>query len=136
LPFPNAVHAHDYYISLVNEVIGRRVYIEKPLMLYRQHEDNLVGGKKNTRKKKSDNIKYFSIRKNIIPKNRLRTIKEFSRTYSDLPLDIKKDIDDIIMFSESNNFLTRVKKLHLFSYWVKFSFFHFIKDSLILMLRR
>jgi len=130
LPFPQNIHAHDYYISLVNEGIGRRVYIEKPLMLYRQHDSNITGAKKNKQKKKNDNTKYFSLRRNVIPKNRLRTIKEYLNTHTDLPSIRKKDLEDIIIFSESKNIIKRFRKLHIFKYWVKFNIFHFIKESL------
>ncbi|ADQ14092.1 glycosyltransferase family 2 protein [Halanaerobium hydrogeniformans] len=34
---------YDYYISLINEAIGKRAYINQPLMYYRQHQNNLIG---------------------------------------------------------------------------------------------
>jgi len=46
LPFPNNIHLHDYYISLVCEMLGERKFISDPLMFYRQHDENVVGASK------------------------------------------------------------------------------------------
>lgn len=43
LPFPDKIYLHDRYLHIVSEIEGERVYINKPLMYYRQHERNLVG---------------------------------------------------------------------------------------------
>jgi rhamnosyltransferase len=43
LPFPEKINIHDYYISVVNELIGKRSFIESPLMYYRQHSKNEIG---------------------------------------------------------------------------------------------
>ncbi|AND64626.1 hypothetical protein AX766_09445 [Flavobacterium covae] len=42
-PFPKEAYLHDRYIHLVVELIGKRLYIDKPLMWYRQHGGNVVG---------------------------------------------------------------------------------------------
>ena len=34
---------YDRYIHLVAEIIGRRVFIDRPLMYYRQHRNNAIG---------------------------------------------------------------------------------------------
>jgi len=45
LSFPEAVYLHDRYFHLLSELTGKRIYINEPLMLYRQHGQNLVGAK-------------------------------------------------------------------------------------------
>ena len=40
LPFPDCVAFHDQWIALVNEVIGIRVTLNRPLLRYRVHEGN------------------------------------------------------------------------------------------------
>ncbi len=45
LPFPDEVYLHDRYIHLISELFFERVFIEKSLLLYRQHDNNQVGGK-------------------------------------------------------------------------------------------
>jgi glycosyltransferase involved in cell wall biosynthesis len=46
LPFPEKVVMHDWWISFVCSINGKIGIIEEPLMLYRQHEKNLVGYRK------------------------------------------------------------------------------------------
>lgn len=43
LPFPNDVYIHDRYFHIMAELFGERTYISTPTMLYRQHENNLIG---------------------------------------------------------------------------------------------
>lgn len=40
LPFPEAVKFHDYWIAVVNELLGHRATIEKSLVKYRIHDHN------------------------------------------------------------------------------------------------
>lgn len=37
------VYIHDRYLHMICEVFGKRVYIDKSSMLYRQHNDNVLG---------------------------------------------------------------------------------------------
>ena len=46
LPFFNEVYLHDRYLHLLVELFGKRVFIDKPLNYYRQHEKNLIGSSK------------------------------------------------------------------------------------------
>lgn len=54
LPFPEKLFMHDYYISLACEKFGKRKFISKSLMLYRQHLNNSIGIRVS--KKKIKNI--------------------------------------------------------------------------------
>jgi rhamnosyltransferase len=45
LPFLSDVYMHDRYTHLVAEITGKRFYLNEPLMLYRQHSQNLLGSK-------------------------------------------------------------------------------------------
>ena len=47
LPFPNNLIVHDYWIALINEVYGKRITIEQPLVNYRIHETNLSNSAHN-----------------------------------------------------------------------------------------
>jgi len=40
LPFPEDLEFHDYWIALVNELIGTRVTVNQPLLKYRLHTKN------------------------------------------------------------------------------------------------
>jgi glycosyltransferase involved in cell wall biosynthesis len=43
LPMPKETPMHDRWIALVAVAIGKSRYVCEPLVLYRQHEDNVVG---------------------------------------------------------------------------------------------
>ena len=43
---PEEAIMHDHYIMLIASIFGKIEYIDKPLILYRQHDDNVIGGKK------------------------------------------------------------------------------------------
>lgn len=42
-PLPKHARMHDWWIGLICESFGRIVYVNKPTLLYRQHEDNVIG---------------------------------------------------------------------------------------------
>ena len=43
--FPSAIRMHDWWLALIGSAFGRVAYLDEALMLYRQHEKNVVGGK-------------------------------------------------------------------------------------------
>ena len=47
LPFLESVTLHDRYFHLLAEFFGKRVFIDKSLMKYRQHENNKIGARGN-----------------------------------------------------------------------------------------
>lgn len=46
LPIPEDVFMHDWWLGLVAIAFGKVAYIEEPLILYRQHDNNLIGSGK------------------------------------------------------------------------------------------
>lgn len=42
LPFPKDIPMHDIWIGLVNEIYGQTFYIDKPLIKYRRHSNNVT----------------------------------------------------------------------------------------------
>ena len=42
LPFPKDIPMHDMWIGLVNEIYGQTFYIDKPLIKYRRHNNNVT----------------------------------------------------------------------------------------------
>jgi len=54
LPFFTKIPMHDYYISVMNEVYGKRITINKPLVKYRIHATNIGNPKKYLNKKIKD----------------------------------------------------------------------------------
>ncbi len=45
LPFPREAYMHDWWIAMLAEFVGRRQYLDRPLLRYRQHQSNEVGAK-------------------------------------------------------------------------------------------
>ena len=41
LPIPKDVPMHDIWFGLVNDIYGKTVYIDQPLIAYRRHGDNV-----------------------------------------------------------------------------------------------
>jgi len=41
LPFPQLLAVHDYWIALINELYGKRITLNQPLVRYRIHKQNL-----------------------------------------------------------------------------------------------
>ena len=51
IPFMKKVTLHDRYFHLMVEFLGNRIFINKSLMKYRQHNNNEIGAKSNIIKK-------------------------------------------------------------------------------------
>ena len=43
LPIPSQAIMHDYWIALTAALLGKIIYLDEPLILYRQHNDNVIG---------------------------------------------------------------------------------------------
>ncbi|MEZ8143892.1 alpha-L-Rha alpha-1,3-L-rhamnosyltransferase [Enterovibrio norvegicus FF-454] len=43
LPVPEEAYMHDWWLALVAKVEGELIYVDQPLMLYRQHTNNAIG---------------------------------------------------------------------------------------------
>lgn len=48
LPVPGAAVMHDWWLSLVASAFGSRVYLDEPLVDYRQHDSNTIGARSHT----------------------------------------------------------------------------------------
>ena len=44
LPFPEGLVNHDWWLALCALCVGELVFVDEPLVAYRQHADNAVGG--------------------------------------------------------------------------------------------
>lgn len=48
LPIPQGAYMHDWWLALVAKGCGELVFIDKPLIKYRQHETNAIGAKSHS----------------------------------------------------------------------------------------
>jgi glycosyltransferase involved in cell wall biosynthesis len=46
VPIPEAAAMHDWWLALVAATFGKVIYLDEPMILYRQHGKNSVGAKK------------------------------------------------------------------------------------------
>ena len=65
LPFPVYIENHDYWISLINEIFGKRITLDNKLVKYRIHTTNVS----NNSKKIQNNKKLKNIIKSILERN-------------------------------------------------------------------
>lgn len=99
---------YDYNICLIAEMIGKRIFIEKSLMYYRQHQSNAIGAGINNNK----NIKENKIKKLIKAKFSFEFIKmemgkceEVKKLKEKLNIqiadNIRKNIDDYLYIADN-----------------------------------
>lgn len=85
---PEVVSAHDHWFALAACMYGKAVYVPETVLLYRQHADNIIGGKSMT---KVQAIKDAVVRKLI--KRREYKRKKLNE-YIDICLKLEKDFSD------------------------------------------
>lgn len=78
LPFGAHVIHHDYWIPVVNEIVGHRISLSDPLVFYRIHSNNTSNKKHLLSKRKPKNLnELLPYRDN----NRYEVLKEVLRRY-------------------------------------------------------
>ena len=114
LPFLESVELHDRYFHLLSEFFGKRIFINKSLMKYRQHESNEIGAKGNIIKK--------IIEKRYFDNNDRKLIEKLKEKYENsLGNEKIKEIDDYLNITdrkinrfkriyESRKFIMNIKK--------------------------
>lgn len=76
------IFLHDWWIALLAAKFGKLVYLNKKLMLYRQHGDNVVGGnEKNSPKQIYNRLSHIENEK-LNVKHSIDFIAEFYNQYS------------------------------------------------------
>lgn len=59
------IRMHDWYFALIASAFGKIIFIEKPTIKYRQHENNVLGAKDNRGMKWLYRTNYKNTKKNI-----------------------------------------------------------------------
>ncbi|HAS6051794.1 TPA: glycosyltransferase [Vibrio vulnificus] len=59
LPIPEDAYMHDWWLALVAKQFGELIFIEKPLIAYRQHQNNTIGVKKRSIRNVREQFKRF-----------------------------------------------------------------------------
>lgn len=114
IPFLKTVTLHDRYFHLLSEFFGKRIFIDKSLMKYRQHFNNKIGAKSSVIKKiltkryfeKSDRELILEIKEKYVEK-----IKKEKLKLIDNYLEITdRNINRIMRFIKSFKFKIDIKK--------------------------
>jgi rhamnosyltransferase len=105
IPFLEEVYIHDRYAHLIVELFGKRVYINKCTMYYRQHDNNLIGNK-NFIEKIIRNIRNIKRNKFFHEEDRelIMAIKDKFKIKN-------KIIEDYLYITDLNN--PKLKRLYL-----------------------
>jgi len=73
LPIPK-IWTHDAYIALLGSILGKGCFIEEPLIYYRQHNYQLIGGKKYGVVDKSKKALLIGASDYLLEKQRFETL--------------------------------------------------------------
>ena len=85
LPYKSKYILHDYWTALIVSKFGKIVYVDEPLVKYRQHIDNRIGSKK-----RSDEIKNFDEMRNLfieVKKDHFKTFIEKQDSFEDIEIN-------------------------------------------------
>lgn len=121
LPFPDNLAFHDYWIAVVNELLGKRITLYDKLVMYRVHETNSSNSEKNISRKKSlvNSIKTVLTRDFTLPYKttiRKETIKELLKRFNLLKED-RKIVEIFVKYLSSN-----LNKLHAIYFMIKYNY--------------
>ena len=113
LPFPKSLVVHDYWIALVNEIIGKRITYNHPLINYRLHKKN---GSLTLRKQSQNN---FFKRNIILPYQNI----EREEVLKELLSRILLEREDKIIIQSFIDYLQFKNKIKIFFFIFKYDFF-------------
>lgn len=122
-PFLDEVYLHDRFTHLVAEITGKRFYVNIPLMLYRQHNSNLVGSSSFLQKIKN-NLSYSNL-SYYIKQDRILIEAIYNKMF------VENELLNIYLRITSNK-ISRISKLRLLvSHKISMRF----KEFMILILK-
>lgn len=113
----NNVIMHDWYLALLATAIGKLVYIAYPTVLYRQHENNVLGARTMDKRFKiiREGLKVFQRYWELIHKTQDQAT-EIVKNFGDQLGEKQEKL--LVNFSTLNekNFLQRVQSIYKYKY--------------------
>lgn len=100
----NKCRMHDWWIALVAAAYGKIIFIDETLNLYRQHENNTIGVKKQNNMKNSTKIKNMK----DFNKSILIQLKDFEEKYAISNIEIKTILANSIKILKSKNIVSKL----------------------------
>ncbi|WP_122894023.1 glycosyltransferase family 2 protein [Arcobacter peruensis] len=122
LPFPVDIENHDYWISTINELFGKRVTLDEKLTKYRIHFSNCSNSinKINKSNKTILLIKQILKREFYLPYMKTKRIKVIEH----IKLNYKLDTKDLLILDKFTEYLSpETSKLKKIYNALKYSFF-------------
>ena len=121
VPFLSSVTLHDRYFHLISEFFGKRIFIDKSLMKYRQHMNNEIGARRNILQKILKK-RYFDTKDRDL-------IIELKEKYAEI---IKKEkIKEIDAYLE----VTNIQKNRFMRFFLSLDFKMNLKKRIFLLLK-
>ena len=121
IPFLPSVTLHDRYFHLISEFFGKRIFIDKSLMKYRQHMNNEIGARRNILQKILKK-RYFDTKDRDL-------IIELKEKYAEI---IKKEkIKEIDAYLE----VTNIQKNRFMRFFLSLDFKMNLKKRIFLLLK-
>lgn len=112
---PEEIRVHDWWLALICSHFGKVCYLDEPLLRYRQHGGNMIGG--------SSYSSYFKRRISQIQKQRqtlrstVRQGKRFLELYGDKMGREQKEVAEHFALLYDRNWFVRKLYLIRFGYW-------------------
>ena len=132
LPLPKSSKyvIHDYWIPLIISMNGKISYISKPLIKYRQHEENSIGSKR-----KSDKINNFDEIRNLfltVKKEHFEVFMENNQNYNEKYKKLNEKSLNYFKMLENKKYIN-FKDWNLFLKLYKYEKFIYILENFIIL---
>lgn len=112
-----SIRMHDAYFALILAVEGNLYYLNKPLVLYRQHSNNLVG---MTDTQKNKLLKYLKHHKDII-NNRIRILQDAKLMIEKFNMKNVSELKYFIQVFSGKNYWEKWKLINKYEKYLTFS---------------
>ena len=102
---PDGLRMHDWWIALIASAFGRIIYLDEPLLLYRQHTGNVVGGSSRSHYI-TNRVKHLTAQRQVLY-DTCKQAEVFLTIYNDQLTEAQKRLVSLFAGLPSANWFTR-----------------------------
>lgn len=102
---PDGLRMHDWWIALIASAFGRIIYLDEPLLLYRQHTGNVVGGSSRSHYI-TNRVKHLTAQRQVLY-DTCKQAEVFLTIYNDQLTETQKRLVSLFADLPSANWFTR-----------------------------